>query len=173
MDLEIFRAINNLAGRWLLLDQLAIFLATYAGVIMAMVVVGLLIARKEYRQMAMVALVSALISRYFFVTLIRLWYQRPRPISVDAMHQLVVNTQWAFPSGHASFFFALSTGVYLYHKKLGVVFYIVSILMGISRIFIGVHWPTDILAGVVLGILVALGVESIAQKLERPRQTGA
>jgi len=60
----------------------------------------------------------------------------------------------SFPSGHAIFFFALSAVAYSFNKKLGIFFLICSIIMGIARIFVGVHWPSDILGGAVLGIMV-------------------
>ena len=111
--------------------------------------------------MVVVSLISAAIARGIFVEIIRHLYHRVRPVPVEALHRLVVNTEWSFPSGHASFFFALATGVFLYNKKLGWLFYIGAALMGIARIFIGVHWPTDILVGAALGMLTALGVDLV------------
>lgn len=160
MDLQIFQAINNFAGRWYWLDEVGIFLATYVGVLLVAYLGYLFLFKKETRRMVWVSAISAAVARFGFVEIIRFFYHRARPIPVDAVHRLVTNTEWSFPSGHASFFFALSTGVYLYNKKLGIVFYLVSLLMGVARIFIGVHWPSDILGGAVLGILVALLVEA-------------
>ncbi|MEK7583437.1 MAG: phosphatase PAP2 family protein [Patescibacteria group bacterium] len=161
MDLTIFQAINNFAGRWEWLDQLGIFLASGMAYVLVAVLVALWFLRKEQRRMVLVSIVSAVIARGVFVAIIRALYHRARPISVDAVHQLVTNDAWAFPSGHASFFFALATGVFLYNKKLGSVFYIFAALMGLARIFVGVHWPTDILVGAALGMLTALGVDLV------------
>ena len=109
------------------------------------------------------------------MVIIRALYHRVRPISVDAVHQLVTNDAWAFPSGHAAFFFALATGVLLYNKKLGTLYYIFAALMGLARIFIGVHWPTDILFGAALGMLTALGVDLVLRNrlssLQQPLPT--
>ena len=177
MDLTIFQFINNLAGRWYWLDEAGIFLATYVGLLLV-AYLGYLFyfppknwrtrltdgGKKEMRRMVWVSAISAIVARGVVVELIRFFYHRPRPISVDAVHHLVMNTEWSFPSGHASFFFALSTGVYLYNKKLGIIFYLVSLLMGIARIFIGVHWPSDILGGILLGIVTALIVQKISER---------
>jgi len=102
--------------------------------------------------MVLVALVSAAVSRGIIATVIRFFYHHPRPFDVLAVKQLVPESGYSFPSGHAAFYFALSTGVCLYNKKLGAGFFIVSALMGIARIFAGIHWPADILGGALIGI---------------------
>lgn len=78
--------------------------------------------------------------------------------------QLINESGYSFPSGHAAFYFALSMAVYLYNKKLGVILFVVSLIMGIARIYAGVHWPSDILGGIVVGVITALVVNFAARK---------
>lgn len=86
---------------------------------------------------------------------LRLFIHRPRPFSVDpTIFALVEKTSYSFPSGHAAFFFALSTVVFLHNRMWGWWLYGASLLIGIARIAAGVHYPTDILAGAALGIAV-------------------
>src|SRR3990167_579734 len=122
MDLEIFQAINNFAGRWGWLDWLGVFLAKDMAYIIVGVLVILWLLKRESRRAIIIAFISAGIARGVFVTLIRWLYHRPRPILVTDVHALVVNHEWSFPSGHASFFFALAMGIYLYNKKAGMWF---------------------------------------------------
>jgi undecaprenyl-diphosphatase len=70
----------------------------------------------------------------------------------------------SFPSGHALFYFALSYVIYAYNKKLGTAFYIFSLLIVFSRVYVGIHWPADILAGAIIGTLVAWGTVKLAKK---------
>jgi undecaprenyl-diphosphatase len=68
----------------------------------------------------------------------------------------------SFPSGHAAFYFAIATVVFLYLKKVyprpkfwrgaSILFFIAGFLISISRVFSGIHWPSDILAGAAIGI---------------------
>src|SRR3990167_387848 len=104
--------------------------------------------------MLIVAFASAIVSRFIFVEAIRFFYYNPRPFMVlENINQLINHeTTGSFPSGHASFYFALASGVYMYNKKAGHIYFILAGLMGFARIFSGIHWPLDIVAGAVLGI---------------------
>ncbi len=60
---------------------------------------------------------------------------------------------WSFPSGHTSSSFAFATAVFANNKKWGIGAYILAAVIGFSRIYLGVHYFTDVLAGAVLGVV--------------------
>jgi membrane-associated phospholipid phosphatase len=62
---------------------------------------------------------------------------------------------YAFPSGHAAFFFGLAQSIFFFHKKAGYIFFLFALLISIARVMAGVHSPLDILGGAVLGIALA------------------
>lgn len=62
-------------------------------------------------------------------------------------------TSWSFPSGHTSSSFAFATAVFSNNKKWGIAAYILAAAIGFSRIYLGVHYCTDVLAGAVLGVV--------------------
>jgi len=101
------------------------------------------------------ALAAGVVSRFIIGSLIRFLWFRPRPFVVENFIPLIYQNpaEASFPSGHALFYFAISAIVYLCNKKAGILFYIASFLIVISRVFAGIHWPSDILAGAILGIL--------------------
>jgi undecaprenyl-diphosphatase len=70
----------------------------------------------------------------------------------------------SFPSGHIAFLFALAIAVYFFNKKWGLVFFILSLLVGLARIFVGIHYPLDILGGIVIGIVSAIVVRALIRK---------
>jgi membrane-associated phospholipid phosphatase len=81
----------------------------------------------------------------------------PRPFdALSVVHPLFPESGFGFPSGHATFFSALAASMYLYHKKLGIVLAIGALLIGLSRIIGGVHFPFDILGGFIVGPIVAV-----------------
>lgn len=160
LDSLIFYTANNLAGISTILDKLAIFFAQYSGYfLMAILLILLLRDFKKHKEMALVAFGSSLLAR-ILVEVIRFLYPKNRPFVERTVNLLIQHPPTsAFPSGHASFYFALSVGVFLYNKKLGLLFILVSALMGMARVFSGLHWPSDILAGIVLGSLTAFFVK--------------
>lgn len=90
------------------------------------------------------------------------WVERLRPSSENSLTDLIRIVQasegYSFFSGHASFSFALTTIIFLFLKeKLPWVwvFYCWAFLMVISRIYVGVHYPLDLITGAVVGTIVA------------------
>jgi len=171
MDEIIFYQINNLAKRSPFLDKLGIFLAQYFEYFLILLLLIFLIKnRKKYFQIIIKGFLSALLARFGLVELIRFFWQRPRPFLLEKANLLLENFDFqkpAFPSGHAAFYFALSTIVYLYDKKTGIFFFFASLLICLARVFVGVHWPSDVLIGIFIGILVAKIVDLIFSKLSK------
>ncbi len=113
---------------------------------------------KNYsRKLAGEVLASGVLARPVITEIIRFIWVRPRPFDVVSNIHLLLpaKVEPSFPSGHASFFFALAITIYFYDKKLGKWLFSIALLMGLARIFVGYHWPSDILGGAVIGVLVA------------------
>ncbi|MDP3792229.1 MAG: phosphatase PAP2 family protein [bacterium] len=155
MNESLFLTINFWAGQNYWLDRFMIFFADWLGYLLILgIILCYLKDRQKYGNMVWVSLLSAIISRFVFVTIIRFFYYSPRPFLVlQNIHQLMNHEmESSFPSGHATFYFALATGVYLYNKKAGYAYFALAGLVSFARVFVGVHWPLDIMAGAVLGI---------------------
>jgi len=155
IDFYLFQQINNFAGQNLWSDTLAIFFSQYFGYILIFLLILFLIRNfRKYWLMVVQAFIAAILARFVIVEIIRYVLPKPRPFVENHVNLLVdrVN-QFAFPSGHAAFFFAIATVVYFYNKKAGILFFLAGFLISISRVFSGIHWPSDILAGALVGIL--------------------
>ena len=83
---------------------------------------------------------------------------RCRPCWLDPTIKLLVDrpTSHSFPSGHSNAFFAISTAIFLYNKKWGIPALVVASLVAFSRLYLFVHWPTDVMGGIATGILSAV-----------------
>ncbi len=168
LDLKVFFFFNNLAGKWPFFDKTVIFFADhfeyFAVAAFLVFVVFSAYSRREKLRISLVAAISVIISRGIITEIIRYFYHRPRPFSVYPIIQLVTDTHYSFPSGHAAFFFALAIAIYFYNKKWGIGFFAAAILMTLARVIAGVHYPSDILGGAVIGILSAWIVFNVFQK---------
>jgi undecaprenyl-diphosphatase len=167
IDLYIFNLINGLAVKWQWLDYSAMFFAKYFEYFLWFCLALFLIVNfKKYWRMVAEAFIAAVFTRFVLTAAIRWLWFRPRPfVSLNFIPLIDQNAkEGSFPSGHASFYFALSTIVYYYNKKAGILFYIVSSLIVVSRVFVGIHWPSDILVGAILGILMGWILNKLFRK---------
>ena len=165
MDLYLFQQINQFAGRWAWLDFLGIFFAEYFGYLLVAFLILFLVADfKKYWKLIFQAVASAILARLVIVNFIRCIWPRLRPFVNNEVNLLLEKNSASFPSGHAAFFFAISTIVYLHNKKTGFLFFIGSFLICLARIFVGIHWLTDILGGVVVGVFSGLLIYQIFRK---------
>jgi len=173
VDLYIFSAIHGLAGKNQLLDWLGIFLAKYA---LYVLVVGMFVwvvsSREKLRERSrlfLTALGAALASRFIFTEVIRALLPRERPYQFFGFDPLIAEpllNSSSFPSGHAAFLFALVTTFVAFLPKSSWL-YLAALAVGLARIFAGVHWPSDIVAGAILGIAVGLAARPIYRRLSK------
>ncbi len=171
LDLIIFNFINGFAGHWHWLNLAGIFFAIYFEYFLLFaLLIFLLKDFKKYWRMVTEALIAAVFVRFVLAEIIRRIYFRPRPFIHNHVHLLVPYSQGeaSFPSGHASFYFALSTIIYSYNKRAGIFFYIASALIVLARVFVGIHWPSDILAGAILGIAMGWVLNFVFKKVNLP-----
>lgn len=160
MDYYLFELINNLAGKYILTDWLGIFLASYLQYVVGL---GLLVfwfwgknreerIKKLYQ--AIVAVAAIVLSRLVLTEIIRWLWFRPRPFVDHAVNSLLAHENTgSFPSGHAAVFFALAGAVYFWgEKRAGWWLFGSAALISLARVYVGVHYPSDILAGAVVGI---------------------
>lgn len=166
-NLNGFRWINDLAGHNVWLDRFMVFAADKMGYLLILSVLVIFWKNNYFKRIIFVSFGSAIIARFIFVGLMRYFLYSPRPfLALDNVNRLMNHEfESSFPSGHATFYFAMATGVYFYNKKAGLVYLMLAGLMGIARIFVGVHWPLDILAGAGLGIVTAVLVNYLKQKM--------
>lgn len=154
LDINLFNFINQYAGRNVYVDGLAIFFAEYLQYMLATVVLLLLIFNfKKYLSLVLKIGLAVILSRGIITELIRFLWERSRPFIENNVNLLIEHSPSAsFPSGHASFFFAIATVIYLHNKKAGLIFFVASFLIAFSRVFAGIHWPADIVVGALVGM---------------------
>lgn len=167
-DDRVFALINGWAGRNGPLDLAMEFWARHAPVFLAALLALLWIAWKPRLQMgAFLAAGSAFLALGVGQVLGKL-FPRPRPFAAPGMphvHLLIPHVADAsFPSDHATLAFALTTVLWRVDRRLGVVLLLLSVWLMIARVFVGHHFPSDVLGGAVLGGLTAWAILRIAPR---------
>ncbi|HEB01420.1 MAG TPA: phosphatase PAP2 family protein [Candidatus Portnoybacteria bacterium] len=168
LDFYLFEQINNLAGQWIWLDWLGIFLAEYLGYVLGIILLAFLFFKKKNFWLVGLAFASAILARLVLTNLIRWFIYRPRPFIADQVNLLMSHKDVSsFPSGHTAFFFALSVSIFFFNKKAGSIFLVASLFIGLARVFVGIHYPLDILAGAVVGVFSAWLINKCFKKIKR------
>lgn len=159
MDVSLFRLINNLAGQSTILDLIGRFFASgliWVILFLLLVIFAARATTKEQRHEFATVLIALFGGLFAYITnyLIGLVHFLPRPFAaLTDVHLLIVKeaTEKSFPSDHAAFAFAIAIAVFLAHRRWGVVFLALAVLVGLGRIFAGVHYPSDVLVGAIVG----------------------
>lgn len=96
---------------------------------------------------------------------------RLRPFEFNQSINLVVSapTDSSFPSGHTLFAFATATIFFIYNKKIGLLMYLFACIMAFSRLYLYVHFPTDVAFGAVLGIILAITSHMLEKVIFTPK----
>jgi undecaprenyl-diphosphatase len=95
---------------------------------------------------------------------------RPRPYdAMTGIHVLVARTtDFSFPSDHATAVGAVAMGVWFADRRLGIVAWVGAVAMAFARVYVGAHYPGDVVAGLALGAgVAAVGHVTIVPVLER------
>ena len=153
-DTYLFNVIYGAAHRYAVLESFATFSAKY--LIYVLVVLFILFILFKYGSRKRLYLLSlgslaVIFSRGIVTEIIRFFYYRPRPFVELNLPIIDPSTVSSLPSGHMAFLVPLALLVWHEDRGWGKWFIALTLLVGVSRIAVGFHWPTDILFGIVVG----------------------
>jgi undecaprenyl-diphosphatase len=158
MDYTLFQMINQLAGRFTLIDKLMILISNRIRYVYFFILIILFFKNRTNKRIAIETGGSVLVT-FIIHTMIKVFFYKPRPFKKRRVGILIPSkTDSTFPSKHTLLAFAASTSIFLFHRTLGSIMLWMSAITGLSRIWVGHHYPSDILGSAFLGSLSSFAV---------------
>lgn len=159
---------ENLRG---FMDSFWIFITSLAdkGIIW-IAIGGVLLLFKRTRTVGITVLVALLINDIMTNMILKDLFARPRPYvaSAEIVPLIKKLSSYSFPSGHTSVSFSGALVLYrMMPRKVGVPAIILAAMIGFSRLYVGVHFPTDVLGGIVIGIIASTLAYYLVRFLEK------
>ncbi|MCL5007044.1 MAG: phosphatase PAP2 family protein [Patescibacteria group bacterium] len=164
LDYSIFGALYRFATSVPYLEWVYVFLASYLPYIVVVVFLYELLRVRELKKkfyIFFLAIVSALLSWGVVAYCFHFFWHRARPFifagaaagtsmpSVVPLIHAVASS--SFPSGHVSFLVPVALSAFLINRRAGIWISVLTLLIGFGRIAVGVHWPSDVLGGILIG----------------------
>lgn len=141
------------------LNWIMIFFTSIGNVGLIWIVMGIcMVCTKKFRYAGVTMLFCLAFAWLITEPVIKNIVQRPRPFEeIEALTVLVAKpTSYSFPSGHSCSSFACAYALTRTYGKRGAWFYIPAALIALSRLYVGVHYPTDVLTGAIAGTVLAI-----------------
>lgn len=167
MELQILHMIQELHAEWL--DPIMVGLSSLgnSGLIWVLLSVALAAIPKT-RKCGLTMLGAMAFSFLLGNVLLKNLVARPRPCAVDTSVRLLIPFpgEYSFPSGHTLNGFTAAVTLFLHYKKAGTGALLIAASIAFSRMYLFVHYPTDILGGILLGILDAWAAVWLVRRWE-------
>jgi len=164
LDKELFSFLYGLTGQSRALDWLFIFFAKHLFWLIAIWFFWVIFTKKDWGdtwpvwknrvQHLSLAFISLILSRGIIANVIDNLLQSPRPFAALGIEALISHADVnSFPSGHMASLIPIALTLFVVRKRSGIWALIATLIIGLARVITGVHWPSDILGGIAVGIV--------------------
>lgn len=155
MNMKLFTLINNLASKNMVLDKIMIFFSKdvpyiFMAVIAIIFILGIKKKNIDYRKAAFSTFIITIINLILSFIIGNIYYV-DRPFVHSKVNLLLPHTADAsFPSDHATGTMSIALGFAKYNKLLSMILTVVSVIVGFSRIYVGHHYPMDVIGAYII-----------------------
>ncbi|WP_235960237.1 undecaprenyl-diphosphatase [Paenibacillus silvestris] len=168
MDYQLFQLVNDLGRTITVLNPLMRMFASYAEYVFYMgIVIYWFVRRQINRQMVAQSLISACVA-FACSGIIGYFFYRDRPFVTHSVLQLIEHpANTSFPSDHATGAFVIAASIWMFRRKEGAVWLALAACIAFSRVWTGIHYPSDVVAGALLGIAAAVAVHRLFRRVSK------
>lgn len=155
---DIFRVINDLGNQFAFLNPVAVIVAEYTLYILALVMLAYWFTRSNRNRMMVIQAGLAFVFAEVIGKVAGKLYEHHQPFAeVPHVNKLIDHAiDNSFPSDHTILFFSVCVSFWLVRKREGWIWLALAFCVAISRVWVGVHYPVDVAAGALIGIISAL-----------------
>ncbi len=149
------------------LDSIMVFITHLGDAGLIWIAIGFfMLFLPKYRKAGICVLIALVLDFIIANLTLKPLVARIRPYEYCEFVELLIPkpSDFSFPSGHSFAAFAAATSVYIYHKRVGGVLLVLASLIAFSRLYLYVHFPSDVICGVIFGISVSFISREIINK---------
>ncbi|MCX5775479.1 MAG: phosphatase PAP2 family protein [Firmicutes bacterium] len=187
-ELDFLNWINQTMHGWTILNQIFRYITVIGDGGTGWFLLGIILTCiKKTRRAGLTLLAGVIVLGSINNYVIKLLVARPRPynvaggeelkvfvdatltplINIGSVHLFGMSKDLSFMSGHTVSSAVAATIVYSFNKKVGIPVIVVAVLVSLSRLFLVVHYPTDVIAGAIFGVAGGLGVVWASNKIDK------
>lgn len=170
-DRAVFLFINGLGGHFAFIDDFVAGIANDYFLIVGffLILIALWFGTRDavQRKINQTAAISAIISlgiAQSIVDILNVFFFRPRPFTILPTRLLFyAPTDSSFPSNAATIAFAIAFGTFFVNRKAGGILLILASMLAFARVYVGIHYPSDVLGGAAIAAVTAWGVSAVVK----------
>jgi undecaprenyl-diphosphatase len=148
--------------RWHPLNDVFVWLSKLGTDGIIWLVIGLVLALVWRRTLPFVLVVLAVAAADGIATLLKVAIGENRPSDTGSL--ITIPHNHSFPSGHSAIAFSAATALAALVPRAAPAFFLLALAIGYSRIYVGVHWPLDVVGGALVGVATALLLLAVARR---------
>lgn len=173
LNVNLFRLINDLGKEYGSLNPIFVFIAEYTLYFLILSVFIFLFSKNKQNRLMVICGIISVIFAEIFGKLAGLLHSNNPPFAelVEVNKLIEKGISNSFPSDHTMIIFSLCVSFWLFKRGWSFLWIVLACLVGFSRIWVGVHYPADIIAGAVISIISAIIVFHFVPKLSFIKRT--
>lgn len=131
-----------------------------------LIVILILLCIPNYRRWGIVLVCALILTALIGNIFVKNIFDRVRPCNIMPLTSMLITppSSFSFPSGHSASSFASATVLWKMNRRVGILAFIVAALIAFSRLYLFVHYPTDVLGGIALGVFIACMLVTLSKK---------